>query len=391
MKKHAKLHKIIFLGLLALLAVSLLAGCSSKEGDSGKEPYKIGAVLDISGASSSLGIPEKNTLEMEVEKINKKGGINGREIKLLVEDTKSINEEALKAAKKLIEQDKVLAIIGTGSSTTSMAIKDYVQSANIPMISLASSDQIVNPVKDRKFIFSTAQPVNVVAENIGAYLEKKNIKKVGFISVNNAFGDNGKTEFFKMAQKKGITIVAQERFGAQDSDMTTQLTKIKGANPQAIVVWATPPAATTVTKNYKTLGINVPLIHSHGVGNQEYIKDPAANGTVFPIGKIMVAEELADNDPQKANVTEYVNNYESTFNSSRSTFGGHAWDAIHMLEQAIGKAGADPLKIRDELEKLNNFIGVTGVFHYSATDHSGLQKDAQVMVEVKNNKLQIIE
>jgi len=296
-------------------------------------------------------------------------------------------------AKKLIEVDKVLAIAGPSTTGTSMAIIDTVQKNQVPMVSAAAGKSIVSPVDQRQWVFKSAQNDSVVVEKIIDYLNKIGAKKIAFLSMNNAFGDGGRAIFEEEAPNNGLDIVALEKFGATDNDMTAQLTKVKSANPDAVVVWAIPPSASIVTKNYRQLQIEAPLIHSHGVGNQAFIDlaGDAANGVIFPAGKLLVAESLPDTDPQKQVLVEYANDYEAKYNQPRSTFGGHAWDSISLIVEAIEKAGPDRAKIRDELEKTQNFAGISGVFNMSPQDHSGLKKDALVMIKIVDKKWSILD
>lgn len=398
LNKMKKRIMSLLLGLIVIAAIAL-SGCSAKsetttaKPDAGKEPYKIGAVFDSSGASSSLGIPERDTVKMMVKKINDNGGINGHPIELVMEDSESDEIKALLKAKKLIQEDKVLAIIGPSTSGTTMSIVPYAQANSIPLISSAASIKIVDPVKDRKWIFKTPQSDTVVAGKIFDYLKTKGLKKVAFMNMNNAYGESGRIEFTKGAEANGITVIAQEKFEATDKDMTAQLTRIKGLNPDAVIVWAIPPSASTVTKNYSQLGIKAPLIHSHGVGNQTFIDlaGPAANGVIFPIGKLLVAEGLPETDPQKQVLTDYINDYKAAYNAAPNAFGGYAYDGLMILVKAIEKAGADSAKIRDELEKMDNFVGVSGIFSMSTTDHCGLNQEDLVLVEVKDGKWQLVK
>jgi len=386
-------NKIPALFLSALLSLSLLlTGCgqSASTSQGGKEVYKIGAVFDISGPSSSLGIPERDTAKMVVEEINNNGGINGHPIKLIIMDSKSNETEAALAAKKLVNEG-VAAIIGSSTSGTTMAMVDIIQNNQIPLISCAASIRITEPVEKRQWVFKVAQSDSFVAANIIDYLKAHNLSKVALATANNAYGDSGREEFEKAAANSGITIVAREKFEANDTVMTSQLTNIKQVNPDAVIAWAIPPAASSFTKNYRELNLSMPLIHSSGVGNQTYIElaGDAANGTVFPVGRLLVAEQLPDSDLQKAVTVEYANLYEGKF-GPRSTFGGHAWDAVKIIAQALEKVGPDPAKVRDEIEN-TSFTGVTAVFNFSPQDHSGLTKDCLVMVEVKDGKWQLVK
>jgi len=375
--------------VITLILGLLLTGCGGGEKTSTtetKEPYKIGVILDISGGGSSLGIPERDTVNMIAEEINKAGGINGHQIELLVEDNKSDETESKLLVKKLVDRG-VLAIVGSSTSGTSMAMTDAVNIAEIPMVSAAANAKIVTPVSERKWVFKTAQSDSLVVEKIITYLKSKGWTKVAFASVNSKYGDGGRAVFEKAAAEAGITILGQEKFGEKDVDMTPQITNIKRLNPQAVICWAIPPAASIFTKNYSELNVTSPLIHSHGIGNQKFIElaGDTANGVVFPIGKLLVAENLPDTDPQKSVLVDYATKFEAKY-GARNTFGGHAWDALKIVLAAIEKAGPDRTKIRDEIEKTQNFTGISGIFNMSSDDHNGLALDSMVMVQIDQGK-----
>ncbi|NTW05104.1 MAG: ABC transporter substrate-binding protein [Peptococcaceae bacterium] len=391
MKIFAKKYLILFLSLTLLLTITSGCGSSDQKGD--QETYKIGAIFDITGPASSLGIPERDSALLIEKEINDRGGINGHKIQLIIEDNESNETKAVQAAKKLIEVDKVLAIAGPSTTGTSMAIIDTIQKSQIPMVSAAAGSAIVNPVDQRKWVFKSAQSDSVVVDKLTDYLVETKAKKIAFLSMNNAFGDGGRKVFETEAPKKGLEIVALEKFGATDNDMTPQLTKIKSVKPDAVVVWAIPPSASILTKNYRQLQIDVPLIHSHGIGNQAFIDlaQDAANGVIFPVGRLLVAESLPADNPQKSVLVKYAADYEAMFKQPRSTFGGHAYDSISLIVAAIEKAGPDRIKIRDELEKIQGFAGISGIFNMSPQDHNGLQKDALVMVKIENNKWVVVE
>lgn len=395
-------RRSFLLVLVALLAVAVLAaGCKKSKpaagpepaGETAKETYKIGAVVDISGPAASLGEPERDTLKMLEEELNAKGGIDGHPVDLIILDNKSNETEAVLAAKRLIEQEKVLAVIGCSQSSTSLAMVDTVTKSKVPMISMAASAKIVTPVEERQWVFKTAQSDIIVANKIARYLVKKGLKNVAFLSVNNAFGDSGLQNFEAAAGENGINIVLKEKFEATDTDMTAQLAKVKASKAQATVVWAIPPAASIVTKNFRDLGINMPLVHTHGIGNKKFLElaGDAANGVVAPLGKLLVAEQLPDSDPQKQVLLDYINDYQQKYNARPSTFGGHAHDAFNLVVKAIEQAGPDRAKIRDALEQITGYAGISGVFNLSPEDHNGLGEDSMVLVEIKEGKWQLLE
>jgi len=357
------------------------------------ETYKIGAIFDVTGAGSSLGTPERDTVKMLEDQVNAKGGITGpdgklHKVQVIVYDNQSQESQSVLVAKRLIEEDKVPVIIGPSQSGTTLAIVDTTQKAQIPLISAAASFKIVEPIADRPWVFKTPQSDSLIMTSLLDYLKSKSITKVGWISVNNAFGDSGRSEFERLSPQFGITATTSERFDANDKDMSGQLTKIRGTNPQALIVWAIPPAASVVTKNAADLGLKLPVFHSHGIGNQDFITlaGPAANGIIFPVGKLLVASGLSDTDPQKKVLLEYTDQYQKAYGKPPTTFGGHAWDAFWLATNALQKAGPDPKGIKTALEGMKEFVGITGVFSFSDKDHNGLDKRAVTMVTVVDLK-----
>ncbi len=359
-----------------------------------KEPYKIGALLAVTGPASFLGEPEKNTAVMLEEQINKAGGINGHPIEIIVEDTKSDETQAVLSAKKLLENDKVLAIIGPSTTGESMAVIPIMNNAETPLISCAAGAPITLPVKERFWIFKTPQYDLSAVEAIYEYMKKHGISKIGIITISTGFGDAGRKALLEIAPKYGITIAADERYGPKDSDMTTQLTKIKAAGAQAVINWSVGPGQVIVTKNWDALKLGIPLYHSHGWGSKKNIElaGKAAEGVIAPLGRLVVWDRLPDKHPQKALLKKYTQDYEARFKAEPGTFGGHAYDAIMMLVEAMKKVGPDRKKIRDYIEtNIKNWPGTGGIFNMSPDCHCGLDKSAFEMVVVKNGDWEILK
>ena len=197
-----------------------------------------------------------------------------------------------------------------------------------------------------------------------------------------------------MAPKEGITVVKDEIYGAADSDMTPQLTNIKNtAGVQAVINCGFGQGPAIVTRNYRQVGLSVPLYQSHGVSSKSYINlaGEAANGVRLPAAALLVAEQLPDSDPLKKVAIEYKTKFEKETGQPVSTFGGHARDALFMLVEALKRAGsADKAKVRDEIEKTKNFIGTGGVINMSATDHLGLDLNSFRMIEIKNGDWSLV-
>ncbi|RME47392.1 MAG: ABC transporter substrate-binding protein [Chloroflexi bacterium] len=359
------------------------------------EPYRLGVVASVTGPLSALGVPERDTALMLMEKINNAGGIKGpdglmHKLEVIVEDDATDTGKAVLAAKKLIEQDKVHVLIGSSGSPASIAMVDVATEAEIPMISMASSSKIVRPVSERYWIFKTPQENLPVAQVQADYWKAKGVKRVASLGVNNAFGEDSRKAMEKAYGEAGIEIVADELFQPGDKDFRAQLTKIRGLDPEGLVVHATPGEGAPVTVQFRELGFDIPIVHNHGIGSQAFIKlaGDAAEGVLFPIGKILVAEDLPDSDPQKATLLEYIQEYtEYTNGQPRSTFGGHAWDAVMMSVHCMEKVGSDAAKLRDCFENdIKNFVGISGIFNMSPTDHVGISKESLVLVEIKDGK-----
>jgi branched-chain amino acid transport system substrate-binding protein len=374
MKKY---FGVIVLGVCILgSAVSLMAA----------EPYRVGAIFAITGPAAWLGEPERNTVKMIQEQINAQGGINGHPLEIIIEDTVGEEAKAVLAVNKLINRDNVLAIVGPSRSGPTMAVIPIVEKAQVPLVSCAAAEAIVNPV--RKWVFKTPQKDSDAAIRIYEKMKEMNISKVAIITATEGFGMEGRKQLTQLAPKYGITLVADETYGPKDTDMTAQLTKIKGTDAQAIVNWSIVPGQATIIKNRKQLGMTIPLFQSHGFGNIKYAKaaGDAADGVLFPAGRLLVVDSLPDSDPQKALLAQYKKDYEEKFKADASTFGGHAYDAIQLVIAALRAVGPDRAKIRDHIENTKNFVGTGGVFNFSPEDHTGLTKDAFALITVKGGK-----
>lgn len=379
-----------FVRVLTLVAVCLLIA-GSAWAESAKEPYKIGGIFAVTGPSSMLGDPEKKSMELAVEQINKAGGIDGHLLEAVIYDTEGDPSKTVMAASKLLNKDNVVAIIGPSLTPTTLAVMPMIQKARIPFISCAAGNKIVQPIDP--WVFKTAQSDISAVAAIYDTLKAKNIKKISIITVANAFGESGKEQLLAQAQAFGITVAQSETFGATDTDMTAQLTKIRQDAPEAIVCWGTNPGPAVVAKNIQQLGINIPLYQSHGVASPKFIElaGPAAEGVMLPTGKILVTDLLPATDPQKSVLTAYSSEYQQKFNTPVSGFGGYAYDAVNILAGAMKGANGDKEKIRAGIENTKNHVGVSGVFNFSPEDHNGLGQDAFVMVKIASGKWELLK
>jgi len=356
-----------------------------------QETIKIGGLFAVTGPPSFLGEPERNTANMVVDQINKAGGIKGRKLKLVYYDTQGDATKAVQAATRLIKEDLVSAIIGPSTTGETMAVIPVVENAGIPLISCAAGIKITEPVK--KWVFKTAQNDSLAVERIYDHLKKRNINNVAILTVSDGFGSSGREQLKLRAKDSGITIVSDEVYGPNDTDMTAQLVKIRGSKAQAIICWGTNPGPAKVARNARQLALNLPLYMSHGVSSKKFIDlaGDAAEGIILPSGRVIVANVLPKSDQQKKSLVAYVKDYKNHFKVEGDHFGGHAWDAVMLLKGAIERGSGSPDSIRDELENTRNFKGIGGIFNFAPQDHAGLTKDAFVIVTIKNKEWVLVK
>ena len=357
------------------------------------EPIRIGSFLSVTGPASFLGDPEKKVLELYVDRINKAGGVNGRPLALTVYDDGGDAAKGASFVKRLIESDKADIIIGGSTTATTMAAIPIVQRAEIPFLSLAGAVVIVDPVK--KWVFKTPHTDLMAAEKIMADMKKHHLSRLALLSEDSGFGKSGRQQTLIAAKAAGIQIVADETYGAKDTDVTAQLTKIRSlGTAQALLVFGFGQGPAVVTRDDRQLGIDLPLYQSHGVASPAFIKlaGAAAEGVRMPAAGIVVASQLPASDPQKKVVTEFAQLYRTSFNSEPSTFAGHAYDALMIAVDALRKAKtADHAKVRDAIERTHGYIGTGGVVNMSPKDHMGLSLAAFHMVEIHNGQFKLVD
>jgi len=364
------------------------------------EPIKLGAFFALSGPAAHIGTPTKLVADMVVDQINKGGGINGRPIELIVGDTESDPAKAATIAKKFIFTDKVAAIIGPTSTAEGMNVKKIVEEASVPTFMTVGGDPVImggEKLGSFNYVFKSPQRSSTAVKKLFGYLKDKKLTKVGLLTASDAFGKDGLVWLEKLAPDFGISFVAKESFGPSDTDMTAQLTKIKNADPQALVVWTIGPAGAIVAKNKAQLGIKVPLFQCHGQPDPKYIElaGKASEGDRMPATKLMAAAQLPDSDPQKKVIQEFIRLYKDVYHYDNqfpiNTHSGYAWDAIYIVTNAMKKAGTDPKALRNAIEQTQGYVGVSGIYNLTPEDHNGLGVDSMVMVQVKDGKFVLAE
>jgi branched-chain amino acid transport system substrate-binding protein len=396
------MRQIPFYASLAAGLLLMASACSAPSDTAGgDETIRIGVVVSVTGSASSLGESERNTIELFQEQF---GEIGGTEVEWIVEDDASDPTQAVTAVKQLIDQENVHAVVCCTVSPNSLAIIETVQGDEVPNISLAAAAQVVEPAAERTWVFKTPQNDALMVDVLTDHMLAQGIQTVGFLGFDDAYGEGGLAAFEQVIGDKAIEMTGNETYAREDTDVTAQLTRLSRANPDAYLIWAIPPGADVAQKDLVDLGLEGQVYQSHGVANATFLElgGDAIEGTFLPAGKLLTADDLADDDPQKEVLLEYRDAYEEEYgDGSANTFGGHAYDAMLVLEGAIERAlegDADTSDVeafrstlRDEIEATSELPGTGGVFTYSADDHAGLDTDAVVMLEVREGDWTLLE
>jgi branched-chain amino acid transport system substrate-binding protein len=375
--------------LFATVAVALaLTGAARAD-------INIGVTLSATGPAASLGIPERNTFELLPTTIA------GQKINWIVLDDGSDTTKAVTNTRKLLSEDKVDVIVGSTVTPNSLAMIDIVNDAETPMISMAASGRIVDPGNPKtKWVFKTPQSDSLMADAIAVSMKANAVKTLGYIGFNDAYGDSWLAEIKRSAQTAGIKVVAEEKYNRNDASVTGQVLKIVAANPDAVLIGASGTPAATPQKELASRNYKGKVYQTHGVANPDFLRvvGKEGNGTILPVGPMLIYEQLPAGNPIKKSAAEYVTKYEAKY-GTRSTFGGHAWDAYLLLAHAIpdalkkAKPGSKEFRaaLRDALEGAKDISGAHGVFNMSAQDHNGLDNRARMMIKIEDGKWVLIK
>ncbi|HZI83662.1 MAG TPA: ABC transporter substrate-binding protein [Casimicrobiaceae bacterium] len=374
----------IALWLVAPAAAAGFIGCAWAD-------INVGVVLSATGPAASLGISEKNTIDLIGSP-----AIAGQKVNFIVLDDKSDTTEAVKNTRKLIAENAVDVVVGSTITPNSLAMVDVVADAETPMISMAASARIVDPANPKThWVFKTPQSDALMADAIAVHMKASGVKTLGYIGFNDAYGDSWLAEIKRSGKTAGIEVVAEEKYNRNDPSVTGQVLKLVAAKPDAVLIGASGTPAATPQKELVARGYKGRIYQTHGVANPDFLRvlGKDGNGTILPTGPMLVYEQLPDVNPVKKSAGEYVRLYEAKY-GTRATFGGHAWDAFLLLSRAVpealrrGKPGTREFRaaLRDALEGVKELPGAHGVFTMSANDHNGLDNRARVMVRIEDGK-----
>ncbi|MGE0800618.1 MAG: ABC transporter substrate-binding protein [Lautropia sp.] len=376
--------KLKSLALAGLVSLAALAAAPARA------DINVGVTVSATGPAASLGIPEKNTIALMPKTIA------GEKINYIVLDDASDTTTAVTNTRKLIAESKVDVVLGSSVTPASLAMIDVVAEARVPMISMAASARIVEPVDDKKrWVFKTPQNDIMMSLAIVEHMSNNNIKTVGFIGFSDAYGEGWSQEFAKAAELKRIKIVANERYSRSDTSVTGQALKLMSVKPDAVLIAGSGTPAALPQKTLKERGYKGVIYQTHGVANADFLRvgGKDVEGTILPSGPVLVANQLPASHPVRKSALAYVEAYEAAYGKgSVSTFGAHGWDAGVLMAAAVpaalkvAKPGTPEFRaaLRDALENLKEVPGAHGIFTMSKTDHLGLDQRARVMVKIEN-------
>lgn len=359
-------------------------------GTVGKGQIKIGADIELSGRASLQGAAYQKAFRIAVDNINSHGGINGKKIQIIVRDNGSDPTQSLEIVKGFINQH-VAAIIGGGTSPTTLSVVDTAEKAKIPLVSMGSSGAIIKPAAERKYVFKTVPNTDVEVVDDLAYMKQHGIKKVAILSADNAYGDAGLNAFKELGPSSGVQVAANAKVNPEDHNYTSQLTKLIGTQPDALVFWALPPTAGTATQEARQLGwTSKPIYETNGIADPVFFKSAgsAADGVITSSPQTVVADQVPASAKNKQKMVRFV----QAFGASGvfPQFASYGADAVGLLANAIKQAGStDHQAIRNALEH-ESYVGVTGVFHMSPQNHSGLGSGQLGTLAIQNHQFKLL-
>lgn len=379
--------------MLKKLSMAVLAAFSA----AAFADINVGVSVSATGPAASLGIPEKNTIALLPT------SIGGQKVNYFVLDDATDPTAATKNIKKLISENKVDVVIGSSTTPNSLAMMDVAADNETPMISMAGSAIVVEPMDaKRHWIFKSAQNDAHMATAIVQHMIDKKLQTVAFIGFADAYGEGWYKEFAKIAEARKLKVVASERFQRNDTSVTGQILKIMAAKPDAVLVGGAGTPAALPQKALREKGYKGLIYQTHGVANNDFLRvgGKDVEGAFLPLGPMVIADQLPNDNPVKKSALEYVTKYEAAYGKgSVSSFGGHAWDAGVLLGNALplalkkAKPGTVEFRraLRDALESTKNLPGAHGIFNMTPNDHQGFDQRARVMATIENNTWKLVK
>jgi branched-chain amino acid transport system substrate-binding protein len=381
-------------------ALVALAGCGNNLDQQGgsaagsqeceEGPLQLGVVLEVTGASAALGVPERDAVELAVAQINDAGGVKGEPVEVTILDNQSREDQAAKHATQLINQDEVHVLIGSGRTGGSLAMRPIAERAQTPMISLGAGAQII---EGSEYVYKTPPSDSVVLAQLVQYMADQGYQEIGLLRDSSAFGEGVAEAIDAAGADRDIKVTALEKFDPAATEFTAQLLNLKNAGTDANIVWGSSTSPALAVKAYRELGIAAPLLTSYGLAAGSFLETAGATaeGVVLNGNKVLVTDDLPADDPQKEVLTDFVSAFEEEYGTKPSPFAGYAWDAVHLAAQAAEEGGTCRDGILTAMREIDEHVGVTGIYDFTTGDHSGLGESPLVFLEVRNGEFTLLD
>ena len=378
------------LGAALLCGVALLAGADARA------DLKVGIVVSATGPAASLGIPQKNTATLLPKEMA------GQKVEYIVLDDASDTTTAVRDIKKLIDEEHVDVVIGPSTTPNAIAMTDPAVDSETPVISLAAAAALITPMDAKKrWIFKTPQNDSLMAGAVVDHMAAQKVATVGIIALSDSYGQNWVNEMTRLAAEKNIRIVANEAYQPADASVTGQVLRVIAAKPDVVLIASRGTPAVLPAKALKERGYKGAIYQTHGVANNDFLRvgGKDVDGSIVPVGPVLVASQLPDSNSSKKLALEYTRLYEQAYGpGSVATFGAHLWDAGLLLQAALpaalakAKPGTREFRValRDSIEGVKNLTITQGVMNMTAADHSGLDQRSRVMVVVDDGKWKLM-
>ncbi|GAA3704565.1 ABC transporter substrate-binding protein [Arthrobacter ginkgonis] len=386
---------VVAAGALALSA----SACGSSSGAAEAGTYKVGVLVGLTGAYAALGEPEKKAIELYFDKVNADGGIDGKKVELVVLDSATDEATSVNQLRKLATQEQVVAVLGPSSTGESVAIRSFANSLKVPVIALASGDNIIQPADEAKYMFKQYTGTTLSLEGQFAYAKEQGWSKIALLATNDGYGQAATSIAPEVAKKFGIELVASEVFNATATDVTAQLSKIKPANADSLLVWASNPANAIVAKSAAAMNFAPTLFNSPGAGSPVYVESggAATNETLLQGSKVLAADTLDATDPQYEVTKNLVDQYQEAYSEMPGQYAANGWDGAILLENALETAAPDPSNvqaaregIRDALEgSTDKIVGVNAIYSFSPEVHGPSDLVGLTVLRVKEGEFHV--
>ena len=377
---------------LVYSSVLLAAVCSLPA----QAQVKIGVIASSTGPTAAIGIPQRNTVPLLPKEL---GGLKVDYISL---DDASDTTQTVTTLRKLLNEEKVDAIIGPTGSPNVMATLQLISESGTPMLAPVGTAAVVLPMTpEKKWVFKPTQNDDIIAQALVDHMKSSGVKTLGFIGFNDAYGENWLKVISELAEKSGIQLTQVERYQRSDSSVTGQALKLLSAKPDAILVAGTGTAAALPQITLAKQGYQGQFYQTHGAALPAFLKigGKDVENTILAASLMLVLPEISDSNPSKAIAQDYVQRYTAAYNEPPATFGANVFDAALLLDNAIPEAAkvAQPgtpefrKALRDALENTRELVGTQGVFNMTPEDHSGFDERGRVLITIKDGQWRLLK